>query len=980
MWLSAAFALLVVGLVAWVVTGALGTSQTTGLPDDFADAPPPPAFEDGARDVERIEDLLAAAEEGRIELVDDQNRVTRELIYERLDPQPGGRVNVVSPEAWLHLDRGRVAHLTARRGSMSRPPGRREPESGRFEGDVVIHLYEQDPRDDGASPTEWPEAEVSLFTDSLQFDTTLGELRTSAPVHIDSRGGVTADFTGMTLMFDQPNRRLAYLRSDNGGVIRAAPTARPDEEDEAEPSGARAEQRADEAPADETPARIDLYHAEFLGGVRLASGARQVDAEQLDLWARLIDGDLSPETLAGFGALSATETQGDAGSEQTAEAEPADAASPSGADQDIVLAWDGPIVVRPIDETPIGLADADALVRFTAPARGAVIAQDQESGATARCVSLEYAPDERTITLTGAGPTGVTVSAPDAAEAVTGRFELNLATGLASMPGPGVLRGLGRTSGVDPYDPTGDVGRMVTWQERCDLTLATRGGALDLAAPAPLRRADFAGRVEGRDGDLRVNGDRLSAFFAGDASGSPALQRVVVAGSAGAVAGDSGRVSADRLDVEFIETDDAAALTPSVGTAQGDVFIEREGATLRSDLAEAHFERDGAGDLVVRTFNADLGVEVETPQGVEALADSLRADPERGVVDLVGEPVVLRQRGASISGDSMRLSESPRHLTVFGAGALTRRQPREGGLGYEHFEVEWSGSMEFDDQEGRAEFHGDCVATADVSDLARDVVQAERILLDLRPGAAAALEGEDEAEAERALRRAEAHGGPDAPARVESRRYRPDVDSETGLTLERLIFLEGPLIIAEAEERLVRVPAPGRLLLEDRRARDDRDRDADDLRMDLSGTTLFEWDGEFELSRFTGEGVMRERVRMRRRSPGAERITELECERLNTLFAIADSAPVSTAEPGPDLLWAEATGAVYAAHGGRQMIADRLFYDAALGVAEATAAEGNEVTLFDRERGVPLTGTLLRWDLSIDRIDWRGAGATAAPD
>ncbi|MEC9372362.1 MAG: hypothetical protein VYC34_00895, partial [Planctomycetota bacterium] len=108
---------------------------------------------------------------------------------------------------------------------------------------------------------------------------------------------------------------------------------------------------------------------------------------------------------------------------------------------------------------------------------------------------------------------------------------------------------------------------------------------------------------------------------------------------------------------------------------------------------------------------------------------------------------------------------------------------------------------------------------------------------------------------------------------------------------------------------------------------------------------------------------------------GADQAAVLECERLGVTMK-------PPADPGPDggfsneiqLLRAEASGAVYAALASGQLIADRLFYDAEQGVAEAAAAPGNLVTFFESSTGVPATGAVLRWDLIKDRLQWLGAG------
>ena len=80
-----------------------------------------------------------------------------------------------------------------------------------------------------------------------------------------------------------------------------------------------------------------------------------------------------------------------------------------------------------------------------------------------------------------------------------------------------------------------------------------------------------------------------------------------------------------------------------------------------------------------------------------------------------------------------------------------------------------------------------------------------------------------------------------------------------------------------------------------------------------------------------------------------------------------------------ELVRGEASGAVYFGSSERELIADRLLYDAANGVVIGTAAEGNLVTLFDATRGTPLTSRAIRWDLENDVISVERPGAVVTP-
>ncbi len=309
---------------------------------------------------------------------------------------------------------------------------------------------------------------------------------------------------------------------------------------------------------------------------------------------------------------------------------------------------------------------------------------------------------------------------------------------------------------------------------------------------------------------------------------------------------------------------------------------------------------------------------------------------------------------------------------------MNYREDRDHAVGYERVTVAWAGTMTFDGVMEQAEFVGDCVVVAEPDNLTRDTLRGERIIVEVELD-----ETENSSqEAASAFRRAIIIGeveelGSGRTAQVESRRYRADPESDSGVALEFLAYLDGPTLIADAATNTLMSPANGRLLFEDRRG-------SDDTREGLAtrGTTLFEWDGAARFDRASGQAVMTRNVRLRQKAPGDSPVTELECERLDASFAL----PAGEAGAGEDraalraqLTRARASGAVYAQQGSRELIADRLEYDTEAGVAQAWANEGNLVTIYDAARPIPLTGSVLRWDLLRDRIEWRDAGTTTAP-
>ncbi len=947
-----------IGLAVWSAVSGRAPTRPTG-----ADIPAPTIMPEGVAaspssrpTVGTVEDLLGgtlgASDEGRLEFVDETGRVVRELVYARLEPGEGGRVAVTSPEAWVRLDSGAVVRLTARSANLLQPAGRREPESGRFTGDVRVRFYESDPRGERGSraePSATPILEVR--TDSLNFDMSLAEARTADPVRVEA-AGVAVGFTGFRLVLDETRDRLAFFETRSAGTaafdFQAMRAARDRESIRTESNGDPRRRAGVET----------LYSATIEGEIIFDTESLRATAGRLDALARLIDGALTPATIDSFAALRTD--NGDA-------AERADGGDSGDGSRAVSLAWSRGLTVRAADETPFELTDEDVYVRLAGEQGGVVRLRDSASGLDTTSVGVEARAVGRRLVWSGLGPTGVVVRGRESFEAVTGLLDVDLKSGLVLAPGPGEIRRL--TPGARAADSP-RVAR-ISWRDNAASQLARTPDGVDLAAVPLVRTADFVGGVEAIDGPTRVSGDRLGTVFAASADGATALSRAVVTGSARVDAGADGALAADRLDIEF-DTKRPGAATPTVATAHGRVRAERDGATLVADLAEARLRAGAGGRLVVESFTAELGVRVNTADGVVAEAAALRASPEIGLVDLTGTPASVAQGADVILGDSIRLEETTRRLSVLGAGSL-ERSDRENSIGYEFLRLTWQDSFVYDDIRGQAEALGQCVLNADLADLGRDTVTAATLTIDTLPAEVRAVNS-----GQSPIRRAVATGGsggtnPRDPARVESRRYAADPAAPGGLRLTQLVALDSPVIEYDAIKDRLLAPRPGRLVLEDRRGEIGDAELAPGVQ--TRGTTLVEWDGWLDLRRADGSVEFRRQVRVRHRPPAAARVTDLECERLEIAFS-----PAGAGSAGGGVGWGQASGAVYIAQGRRQVIADRLLYDATLGFAELTASAGNLVTMFDADVPTPLLGEHLRWDLVRDRVEWRGARPAAAPD
>lgn len=907
---------------------------------------------------------LRGSDEGRIELFDEQTGELRQtLAYSRFEPLEAGRYSVSDPNARIILDDGRAIQITSRTARFVRRGSSNEPQSGEFRGAVRIRLLESTGED---------EVGLTIATESLRFDSTLGELRTTDKVVATSP---ESEFKGegLTLVYSEADRKLLYLRIDHGQSLAWTPTERSRDAAGRTRSGGGAGQPA--------PGAVqEHYRAVFTGPLTIESGSRTVQAERLELWATLFDGGLAPDAITRIRLASG----GEGGATTTTSGEALFAA---GANEPVVMRWSGPLEVQPLDSKPAELANDQVLVRLSAPTQGLVRVRDSEADVEASGVSFEYGLTSGAFTVVGVGPRGVTVKAADRAEAFAGRFEANFVGGVASFPGPGTMRAVGASLAEAPVDASGEpLPQDVSWRGRADFTIAkTPDGALLGALTKAVLTDGVLARDRGREASAMLA--QLDFDVRG---GKSALRAVSLRDDAALEGGEDGRIAASRIDIAFAEGTDANGSPMLRGaTAQGGVRATRDDASIRAELVEVGFVAGADGKPEVDTFSAELGVEIaltdSNGERIDAVADTVRARPRADTAELIGEPAVLRRAGATVQGRALRLDGGRSAIEAFGPGEASYRLAqapageRSTSLPYETVRAVWNSAMSYDDSTGRAEFTGDASLQGDSGAFVRDTARAERItaLFEKAQGAPAdpAAPG-----AERRLVKAEFlsaryEGVSESDVEIESRRYEAGAGGD--IALSQLLFLSGERVFVDGATQGVEAPGPGRLVVEDRRpaARGGQPgRTAGASR----GTTMFEWKGSLVASRAAGDATITNSVLVRHLPLDSTQTVELDAERVS---AIAPERP-GGADAADEVVVerVEASGAVYVRSGRRQMIADRLIYAPQASTIEAFPALGNVVTLFDPQVGSPLVArNPVYWNIATDTLRATGLEPIAAP-
>src|SRR5690606_5811716 len=143
------------------------------------------------------------------------------------------------------------------------------------------------------------------------------------------------------------------------------------------------------------------------------------------------------------------------------------------------------------------------------------------------------------------------------------------------------------------------------------------------------------------------------------------------------------------------------------------------------------------------------------------------------------------------------------------------------------------------------------------------------------------------------------------------------------------------------------------------------------------GATLINWLGSMRMERSSGRLDIDRAVKLSHKPSPDEPQMNLDCERLEAL--VRETEPGSTADQFQgELISAEAFGAVWVESGGRELVAERLTYDAITRELEATAP-GSAVIMHDGGRAATATASRILWNLATERIRIEEPGTVTAP-
>ncbi|MBX3389355.1 MAG: hypothetical protein KF691_07855 [Phycisphaeraceae bacterium] len=952
-----------------------------------------------------------------LQLVDrnDPGRLAAELKLPAIQPLEAKRYSVQTPSGWLYPRDGRVVWIRADRADLFLPNRQQLPERGDFKGNVIVRLFEGPAGRKIDPDTEKPLLEAK--SEHMAFDGAIGELQIPERLLVTG-SGISYAGKNVRALFNDPEQRLELLTAESSEYLRYDPAkaretpslwqprtprgedlakrAAPPPSKQSGPSLAQTEQTAPRR-------RETLYRVTAQQSVHASQGAREIESDALEVFARLIDNQSPIRSTAGAKSAFHQNRSSDQllvrrVSMQQPEGSPLlpreqiPTASRASNDDPVEVVWKGPLEVRPLSAANELLASNDLAVRFSGAPKH-VTFSDRGARVSGLGDSVTYLDTIREARISSSESGGVLLRAEKSGRVIATDARMDLQSGIAAF------RGTGRFENIDSTDLAANADRSIAWSDSAELLFG-----LDAKGdPKNLLSAKFMGDVEARGGESVAKADLVAADFDPAFPDRPVLQRVNLRGNAGATDAQGGTLMAKSVEIRFaapsaIEKEPAA----QVLLARGDVEASSNGSTLRAQQLDAQLGTDLEGKTTATLVTAREQVQIEGKDGLRAGCDELAADVATQNAELAGEIVVLAKGDSSVSGRRMKLEGETSRLEVVGEGSFHHEGTNSAGI-RQVASAKWSEGMTYEDSTGLLEASGSAVAEAMPDDRTRDTLTADRVRVQLTPGGErrASLEdlgntskpgdaGGQSQNAKRDIISVIAFGGADASlAKVESRRYESAVpmDGEGQMPkLERLLYLESREIQADNVGGTLSAPGGGRILIVDRReANSDKPENAARSPVDMGATgkgqTLFSWRDSMSMNRPTQTMKLNGDVRLTNERPVDRLITQLDCEHL-TATLLEEARPTGAdalSEGRGQLSRAIAEGNARLKSGTKELLGQIIDYDALAGTAMAGSDNGSMVTLIDQESPTPVSAKSILWDIAKGRVEVRSVSTVVAP-
>ncbi len=678
------------------------------------------------------------------------------LSGEKARPKPNGIVDIEKIIAHIHLIPGRrVVEIKAPRGSLIAPDN--IPESGTLAGGVIITLYEspEDKLVDLAPDSS--DASLRLFLDDeVKFDLELGTVESEGIVHLTT-SRVDFQGTGLSLIYNERRRRINRLEIAQGKTMRFNPKAGRELKPEA---GAK---------DDKNRSLIaDYYKATLDTQVRIDAQQAKIQSKKMEILFSLENRSEREEPVREIGRsipsfsprLGGGNSPTSARSSITTQSATI-AANPSRSmmkpsPDDVIIHWDGTLLMEPLDEPPAELAGPDDTMIT-------LIDEVQVQSARKETISaqrVEYLSSAARVRIFGDTLTPASIQAPELGRLQAIDFVIHQNEGVGRITGPGSITA--NASAIATPAGQADQGKLpegllVQWNEGADFSfhvvkpvVAEDGDAKTDAPKArkntnptlnPVARLDalkdavFHGVVKVEHPQFDLLTDRLSVAMTQPAQGRQDPQEIIAKGGVNATARGSRDqppldLETDELTIRFTG-DGKSKAQPVRLLAAGGVKTKQGGRGLASqtlDVALAPAKQTAADDrqtdrLAIERLLAQTEVEVTAQSpAMMVKADKLDGNAVTGILHLYGDaatPAVVEREGNTLTGQHITLRESDQFVTVQGPGQATfiaaGEPARAGGAPspQQRLKVNWLHSMDFNNTTGHANFRGQVVSDSD---------------------------------------------------------------------------------------------------------------------------------------------------------------------------------------------------------------------------------------------------------------------------
>lgn len=712
------------------------------------------------RELTSLNDLAATQGVGRVDRLSQNDKHTlSQFFWREITPRPAGLYLVEQPGVRIHLEPGRrVLQIQALHGTLTAPNN--QPKSGRCQGDVVVTLFQTPRNADRVVNLEndSPDIVLRLYMQEVDFDVEVGLLESQEDVRLT---GPMVDFRGkgLRLSYNERFGLIERLEIFRGEQLRFKPDATRANNSvknnaDAQPGDTvKKTESESSAPAKDavTPAQqqlVQYYRATLHDRVRITSIDTLIEANDSEVYFSLTPGDRdrmlqdlgggSPKTTPNQpneDAFADGEVQPSSSSHMTSAAAaikalidvdripdpPREKTLAPVAPDDVIITWQGPLIVTPVEEKPAMLSGPDdiKIVLDGQPVR--ITKTNKNSKDVITAAKATYLKESATFILDGGPTNSLVIDSQQMGALLTGRrLVIDQRRGRGKLEGAGQLKAIER-SVVD--DIAGDSshanraqlprGLTVDWLDRVDLTFYHKPGKGPTSRQpqvADLQSVTMIGDVDVRHQQLELYSQTLAFALTDPALGKQSVDQIDADGGVRVWArgekesqeititsrslmmelseGSDGKVYPKRLlardevhaeqpdriiDAQLLDVE--MALRPKSRRRVKDMdLLENNPAPQNTEPFDPPTDNENRLALDVIRFVANQNVRIDlTDKRIAIEADRVDADVENDRLVLLGADdrfaKVMRRDGV-LEGKKLIMSVSAQTVDAEGAGVI----------------------------------------------------------------------------------------------------------------------------------------------------------------------------------------------------------------------------------------------------------------------------------------------------------------------